>query len=111
MEIPVSVLRIQSHLIHDFDNHFLAGLPIGVAVNSQPLPDDLTCDMNSLFENGIRKNLRLCAVTSSIQICTRAGFHTSIVLQQPTTEIQITDNCRIAKEAFFSKRSEMLEFY
>ena len=70
-----------------------------------------SCDKNSLFENGIRENLRLCAVTCCIPICSRAGFHTSIILRQPTTEIQITDNDRIVKKAFFSKRPEMLEFW
>ncbi len=71
----------------------------------------IRCDKNSLFENGIRENLRLCAVIVCIPICSRAGFHTSIILRQPTTGIQITEYGRIVKKAFFSKRAEMLEFW
>jgi hypothetical protein len=43
-------------------------------------------------------------------MCSRAGFHTSIILRYPNTGIQIADNGRIVKKAFFSKRLEMLDF-
>jgi len=69
------------------------------------------CDKNSLFENGVRENLSLCAVTCCIPIYSRAGFHTSIKLRQPITVVQITDNGRIVKNAFFSIQAEMLEFW
>ena len=63
------------------------------------------------LENGIRENLRLCAVTCCIPICSRAGFHTSIILRQPTTGIQITGNGRIVKKGIFSKLAKLLEFW
>jgi hypothetical protein len=68
-------------------------------------------DKNPPFESGIRENLRLCAVTGSMPIYSRAEYHKAIILRQPTAEIKITDSGRIVKKAFFSKRAEMLEFW
>ena len=58
-------------------------------------------DKNSLFELGIRKNLKLCAIAGSIPICSGAGFQTATIQRQLRTWTQIPDIGRIVKKVFF----------
>jgi len=44
-------------------------------------------DENSLFELGIRGNMKLCAVAGSIPICSRAGYQATTMLREPTFDL------------------------
>ena len=45
-------------------------------------------DKKSLFEIEVRKNLRLCAMTGWIPICSGDGYQTAIMLRQPLIVIR-----------------------
>jgi hypothetical protein len=44
-------------------------------------------DENSLFEFGIRENIKLCAVAGSIPICSGAGYQAATMLREPTLDL------------------------
>jgi hypothetical protein len=71
----------------------------------------IVSDKNSLFELGIKKNLKLCAVALSIPICIRAGCQSARILLQPIILIFIPNTGCIVNKIFCFKPDEMLVFW